>query len=184
MPIRRWRKCWPKDYDRLLEELHRRWPQGQGVREFIAVLKLHQDYPARQVEAAVRMALELGEVHLDGVQFCYGQLKADRTPLKALDLSDQPYLASFSNQPVELQQYNLLLAGRCAVKQYPLLESYLRQLRLPTFIKNYRPFAVDAARNNLDYVHYLLALTEQEIHQREQNRLLKRLKAARFPVIK
>lgn len=66
----------------------------------------------------------------------------------------------------------------------PLLDTYLRQLRLPTFAKNYAPFATDAAQQKLDYVRYLLSLTEQEVRQREQNRLLSRLKAARFPSAK
>jgi DNA replication protein DnaC len=65
-----------------------------------------------------------------------------------------------------------------------LLESYLHQLRLPTFVNNYRSFAADAAQNNLDYPRYLMALTEQEVKKREQNRLQKRIKAARFPVMK
>ena len=65
-----------------------------------------------------------------------------------------------------------------------LLESYLRQLLLPTFVRSYRSFAADAARNNLDYPRYLLALAEQEVSKREQNRLQKRVKAARFPVLK
>jgi DNA replication protein DnaC len=65
-----------------------------------------------------------------------------------------------------------------------LLESYLHQLRLPSFAHNYRSFAADAARGNLDYTRYLLALAEQEVNQREQNRIQKRIKAARFPVFK
>ncbi len=65
-----------------------------------------------------------------------------------------------------------------------LLESYLRQLRLPSFVHSYQSFATDAARNNLDYTRYLLALAEQEVNKREQNRLYKRIKAARFPVLK
>jgi DNA replication protein DnaC len=65
-----------------------------------------------------------------------------------------------------------------------LLESYLRQLRLPSFVRNYQVFATDAARNNLDYPRYLLALAEQEVAKREQNRIQKRVKAARLPVLK
>jgi DNA replication protein DnaC len=65
-----------------------------------------------------------------------------------------------------------------------LLESYLHQLRLPTFAKNYLAFAADAAQQNLDYSRYLLALAEQEVTRREQNVLQKRLKTARFPVAK
>lgn len=66
----------------------------------------------------------------------------------------------------------------------PLLETYLHQLRLPTFAKNYVQFAADAARNNEDYMRFLLALVEQEVSQREQNRLAQRIKAAHFPVTK
>ena len=66
----------------------------------------------------------------------------------------------------------------------PLLETYLRELRLPTFIEHYQSFAADAARNNLDYVRYLMALVEQEIRNREQNRIQRSIKAARFPILK
>jgi len=66
----------------------------------------------------------------------------------------------------------------------PLLDSYLRQLRLPTFTKLYPQFAADAARNNQDTVRFLLALAEQEVNQRQLNMLQQRLKNAHFPVIK
>lgn len=65
-----------------------------------------------------------------------------------------------------------------------LLENYLRQLRLPSFARNYQAFAADAARNNMDYTRYLLALAEQEVNKREQNCIQKRVKLARFPVLK
>ncbi len=38
----------------------------------------------------------------------------------------------------------------------PLLESYLKDLRLPTFLKHYRQVAEDAAHNNLGYDRFLL----------------------------
>jgi len=70
------------------------------------------------------------------------------------------------------------------MERTPLLDSYLRQLRLPTFAKLYPQFAADAARNNHDTVRFLLALAEQEVNQRQLNMLQQRLKTARFPVIK
>ena len=65
-----------------------------------------------------------------------------------------------------------------------LLETYLKQLRLPSFLQNYRKFAEDAAQTNLTYDRYLLALAGQEVARREENRRLRRTKAARFPVLK
>ena len=70
------------------------------------------------------------------------------------------------------------------MERNPLLDSYLRQLRLPTCGRLYPQFATDAARNNHDAVRFLLALTEQEVNQRQLNMLQQRLKTARFPVIK
>ena len=57
------------------------------------------------------------------------------------------------------------------MNQNPLLDTYLRQLRLPTFLKYYAQFATDAARNNEDPLRFLLALAEQEVNQRHQNML-------------
>ena len=65
-----------------------------------------------------------------------------------------------------------------------LLDTYLKQLRLPIFLKNWRKFAEDAAQANLGYDRYLQSLAEQEIAHREKNREERRIKAARFPVLK
>jgi DNA replication protein DnaC len=65
-----------------------------------------------------------------------------------------------------------------------LLETYLKELRLATFLQNYHKFAEDAAQANLSYDRYLLALSEQEVAQREKKRQVQRIKAARFPVLK
>ena len=70
------------------------------------------------------------------------------------------------------------------MERNPLLETYLRQLHLPAFNQHYLPFATDAAQKNLDYPRYLLALAEQEINTRVQNRIQCRVKAAHFPVLK
>ena len=65
-----------------------------------------------------------------------------------------------------------------------LLETYLKALRLPTFLQNYRKFAEEADRANHTYDRFLLALAEQEVTQRERNRIARRIKSTRFPVLK
>jgi hypothetical protein len=110
IPVRRWRKIWPKDYDRLLETLQERFPEGQGVREFVAILKLHLEYPAKEVEQAVHTAIELGAAHLDGVKLCLSQQQTEmETAASPLDLSKLPRLTNYGSQPLDLQQYDLLL---------------------------------------------------------------------------
>jgi DNA replication protein DnaC len=65
-----------------------------------------------------------------------------------------------------------------------LLESHLKSLHLPTFLQHYRQVGEDAARQNLGYDRYLLALAEQEVTQRQLNRQRQRIKTARFPILK
>jgi DNA replication protein DnaC len=65
-----------------------------------------------------------------------------------------------------------------------LLETHLKALRLPTFLKNYRKFAEEAAQADHTYDRFLLALAEQEVAQRERNLIARRIKSARFPVQK
>lgn len=107
-PLRGWRKQWPESYERLLELLRERKPEGQGVREFLEILKLHQDHPQELVEEAVKMAVELGAAHLDGVQLCLRQLQQPRPKTQVIDLRFRPELEQVGNQPVDLGQYDLL----------------------------------------------------------------------------
>lgn len=65
-----------------------------------------------------------------------------------------------------------------------LLENYLRQLRLPTFAANYQAFAQDAARTDLPYERYLLALCDAEVASRDAHRVERAIAQAKFPVAK
>ncbi len=65
-----------------------------------------------------------------------------------------------------------------------LLDTYLKALRLPTFLQNYGKFAEEAARADHSFDRFLLALAEQEVAQRERNRIARRIKQARFPILK
>jgi DNA replication protein DnaC len=69
-------------------------------------------------------------------------------------------------------------------ERHRLLETELKQLKLPTFVQNYRAFAEDAAKASQGYDAFLLALAEQELAQRDANRQRQCIKAARFPVLK
>jgi DNA replication protein DnaC len=62
-----------------------------------------------------------------------------------------------------------------------LLDSYLKHLKLPTMARAYPALAREAADRNLGYAAFLAALCEQEVRQREQNQLARRVKAAQFP---
>jgi DNA replication protein DnaC len=65
-----------------------------------------------------------------------------------------------------------------------LLEAYLKKLKMPQAAKVYEAMAREAENNNLSYEEYLLGVLEQEINQREHNRIQRGIRQAAFPVIK
>ncbi len=65
-----------------------------------------------------------------------------------------------------------------------LLEALLKRLKLPAVLKFYQELARQAVEANQTYEGYLLALAEAEVQQRDENAHKKRIKTARFPVLK
>ena len=65
-----------------------------------------------------------------------------------------------------------------------LLEHYLKQLKLPSILREHEKMAVVCETERADYQTYLLRLMEQEAHDRERRAAERRVKAAKFPVLK
>jgi DNA replication protein DnaC len=65
-----------------------------------------------------------------------------------------------------------------------LLEHYLKQLKLPTLLREYSKMAALCQKDRSDYQTYLLRLAEREVADREQRASERRLKAAKFPLVK
>ena len=65
-----------------------------------------------------------------------------------------------------------------------LLEHHLKQLRLPTVLREYDKVARQCAAASADYPRYLLRLTELELLDRERRATERRIHQARFPVVK
>lgn len=65
-----------------------------------------------------------------------------------------------------------------------LLGHYLKQLKLPSMLREYGKLADLCREEDADYRTYLLRLVEREVLDREMRAAERRTKAARFPVIK
>jgi len=65
-----------------------------------------------------------------------------------------------------------------------LLEHYLKLLRLPTFGREYDKVARQCAQEDVDHPRYLLRLCELELLDREHRATERRIRAARFSVLK
>jgi DNA replication protein DnaC len=65
-----------------------------------------------------------------------------------------------------------------------LLDHQLKSLKLPTFLREYDKLARICAGDGVDHVGYLARLTELELIDRERRLVERRIKLARFPIVK
>ncbi|MGH8336507.1 MAG: ATP-binding protein, partial [Gammaproteobacteria bacterium] len=65
-----------------------------------------------------------------------------------------------------------------------LLEHHLKTLRLPTFLREYDKVAQQCAAEGVDFPRYLFRLTELELLDRDRRAIERRIRQAKFEVIK
>lgn len=75
-------------------------------------------------------------------------------------------------------------AGTTAGTPQVLLAHHLKQLKLPTVLREYGKLARECARDGVDHTRYLLRLFELELIDRERRTVERRIQAARFPAVK
>ena len=65
-----------------------------------------------------------------------------------------------------------------------LLEHHLKELKLPSFLREYGKMAAQCAAEGMDHPQYLLRLAELELIDCHQRMVERRIRAARFPAVK
>ena len=65
-----------------------------------------------------------------------------------------------------------------------LLDHHLKTLRLPTFLREYDKLAQQCAAEGVDFPRYLLRLSELELLDRERRATERRIRQAKFDVVK
>jgi len=79
---------------------------------------------------------------------------------------------------------DVMPAGTTSGTPQVLLAHHLKQLKLPTVLREYDKVARECARDGVDHPRYLLRLIELELIDRERRTVERRIRAARFPVVK
>ena len=65
-----------------------------------------------------------------------------------------------------------------------LLQHHLKELKLPSFLREYGKMAAQCAAEGVDHPQYLLRLAELELIDRHQRMVERRIRAAHFPAVK
>jgi hypothetical protein len=67
-PIQQWREHWPEVYDLYLAALRERFSTSQATREFVRILRLHEDHSEEIIARALQQALDGHCYSADGVK--------------------------------------------------------------------------------------------------------------------
>ena len=99
---KQWREQWPSVYEALLAHLQQKWPDGRGVREFIAILYLHREHAQPVLAQAIEWAMTQRCAHLDGIKLRLTQLALLDPSFPQADLTQYPHLEHIGQQAGEL----------------------------------------------------------------------------------
>ena len=156
----------------------------RGKREFVQVLRLSESFRLEEVQSAARDAIRLWALSFDAVKHLVLCRLEGRPP--RLDLELYPYLPRVRVSTTSAGNYMKLLAreGHMSDRSTLLLEHHLKELKLPTFLREYGKMAAQCAAEGVDHPGYLLRLAELELIDRHQRMVQRRVRAARFPAVK
>ena len=171
---------------------------NRGKREFIQVLRLLEAMPMEIVTFAVTEAIRLGAIGFDAVKLI-ALARIERRPAR-LDLAAYPHLPRMDGEDdlgrrlCRARRREGGMSGKTAPDTMPtgttsgtpqvLLAHHLKQLKLPTVLREYDKVARECARDGVDHPRYLLRLIELELIDRERRTVERRIRAARFPAVK
>jgi len=192
-PLKDWEL--PETFQHLRHLLEARMG-NRGKREFIQVLRLLEAIPKEVVTYAVTEAIRLGAIGFDAVKQI-ALARIERRPAR-LDLTAYPHLpqtrvkttsaarrapareSRMSGKP----SLDAMPAGTTSGTPQVLLSHHLKQLKLPTVLREYDKVAQQCAAEGLDHVQFLARLVELELIDRERRMIERRIKAAKFPTVK
>jgi transposase len=110
-PIQQWQQRWPQVYDRYLAALRERLPGPQATREFVRILRLHEDYPEALIAQALEQALDGHCYTAEGVKQLVLRLAEPAQPVAVLDLTQASHLGAVQVTWPEVSQFDRLLSS-------------------------------------------------------------------------
>ena len=148
------------------------------------MLRLLETFSMAEVDSAVKDALRLGALSFDAVKRLALCRLEGRPP--RLDLEPVSLPAPGEGQHHLRRGLHGLVVGEGGMTGKPtlLLEHHLKELKLPSFLREYGKMAAQCAAEGVDHPSYLLRLAELELIDRQQRMVERRIRAARFPAVK
>ena len=179
-PLQEWDL--PEEFGTLRRLLESRMGR-RGKREYVQVLRLLETFSQLEVHTAVRDAIRLGALSFDAVKHLVLCRLEGRPP--QLDLGPFPTCPGEGQHHVHQGLHDTSVQeGGMTNRPTLLLEHHLKELKLPSFLREYGKMAAQCAAENVDHTEYLLRLAELELIDRHQRMVERRIRTARFPAVK
>ena len=180
-PLQGWEL--PEEFGMLRRLLETRMGR-RGKREYVQVLRLLETFSQQEVATAAKDALRLGAISFDAVKHLVLCRLEGRPPRLGLEL--YPYLprVRVSTTSTRALYDSPVRESGMNDRSTLLLEHHLKELKLPSFLREYGKMATQCATANVDHPQYLLRLAELELIDRHQRMVERRIRAARFPAVK
>jgi len=172
-----------------------------GSREYVQVLRLMETFAIEELTLAIEDALQLGTISFDAVKHLL-LCRIERRPPR-LDMENYPHLPRGAGANHAGLRLHVLVGGggrmsgtdtadtavtntvtHTSDTPQVLLEHHLKKLRLPTILREYDKVARQCAAEQVDYPRYLLRMVELELLDRERRATERRIRQAKFPVVK
>ena len=174
----------PEEFDTLRRLMESRM-ERRGKKEFVQVLRLMETFRTDEVHSAVKDAIRLGSHQLRRGQ------ASPAVQHRGTTAETGPGAIPVPSQGQGWQDLGHRLYGSShregvvSDRSTLLLEHHLKELRLPTFLREYGKMAA-AVRGPRALIipDYLLRLSELELIDRHHRMVERRIKAARFPAVK
>jgi transposase len=108
-PLQQWRQRWPQVYDIYLAALRERLPTSQATREFVRILRLHENYHEETIAQALQQALDGHCYTVDGVKQIVLRLTEPARDVTPLEMDDLPVADVGPVEWPEVDQFDRLL---------------------------------------------------------------------------
>ena len=180
-PLQSWEL--PEDFGTLRRLLESRMGR-RGKREFVQVLRLLETFSQQRSALSPQ-----GRSPAGGAEFRRGEAPG-AVPIGGTAAPPRPGTVSLP-APGEGEHHigqglHALAVGESGMNDRStlLLEHHLKELKLPSFLREYGKMAAQCAAEGVDHPQYLLRLAELELIDRHQRMVARRIRAARFPAVK
>ena len=180
-PLQSWEL--PEDFGTLRRLLESRMGR-RGKREFVQVLRLLETFSQQRSALSPQ-----GRSPAGGAEFQRGEAPG-AVPIGGTAAPPRPGTVSLP-APGEGEHHigqglHALAVGESGMNDRStlLLEHHLKELKLPSFLREYGKMAAQCAAEGVDHPQYLLRLAELELIDRHQRMVGRRIRAARFPAVK